>query len=283
MTFSDRWHSLSREAQFAAQSMGLGATALGNANYAQTANYAQMLFSLSIGLERAAKLVLCLSHVTRHNQYPVRADIRKYGHDLRRLLAEVDGIGATLSGTQWPCRLPRSTICDGIITILSEFATNITRYYNFDSITSGGGGRSYDPVAAWHMQVSNEVLRKHLTPRQRNRIIENARNIGTVLGESVVVLHSSEDRTAITDVLTASTQTGLGRVERPYTRMYILQICRFVASVIVGVSDNARIALSQRAGRVIKDKDAIPDMREIFRVFFCDDKAFRAKKRWSIY
>ena len=54
MAFSDTWQSLSREAQFAAESLAIGVTALGNANYAQTANYAQMLFSLSIGTRESS-------------------------------------------------------------------------------------------------------------------------------------------------------------------------------------------------------------------------------------
>ena len=50
------WLALAREAGLAAEHIGIGATALGRANYAQEAYYAQAFFALSVGFERAAKL-----------------------------------------------------------------------------------------------------------------------------------------------------------------------------------------------------------------------------------
>ena len=282
MATSGTFLSLSREGQFAAQSLALAVTALGNSNYAQNANYAQMLFGLSIGLERSAKLVLCLDHVARHGRWPDRGLVRQYGHDIQRLLSEVDGIGSTMTGTHWDSRLSRSPITTNIVQVLSDFATNITRYYNIDTLTGHKSDKSYDPVAAWHQRVSTLVLRKHLTERRRAKIEKESRGVSDVLSEYVSVVHFHEDRTPITDVLTASTQTGLGEVEKPYTRMYVLQVCRFVATVIVGVSERARSRLAQMSGNVINAAD-LPDMWEIFRVFFHDDKTFRSRKRWDIY
>ena len=270
MATSDDFISLSREAQFAAQSLALGVTALGNASYAQTANYAQMLFSLSIGLERSAKLVLCLDYVARHGRYPSGGHVRRYGHDIQRLLGKVDGIGATMTGTHWNSRLSRSPITVNIIQVLSDFANNITRYYNIDAITGGRSSKSYDPVTAWHHLVSTLVLREHLTERRRAKIESDSRELSKVLEAYVSVVHSHEDRTPITDVLSASTRTALGDVEKPYTRMYVLQVCRFVATVIVGVATKARLRLSQTSGNGINEVD-LPDMGEIFRIFFCDD------------
>ena len=66
MNFSDTWHALKREAELAAESMAIGATSLGNTNYVRLANYGQAFFSLSTGLERSAKLALCLEHVANH-------------------------------------------------------------------------------------------------------------------------------------------------------------------------------------------------------------------------
>lgn len=282
MATSNKFLSLSREAQFAAQSLALGVTALGNANYAQTANYAQMLFSLSIGLERAAKLVLCLDYVAHHGRYPDGRRVRQYGHDIQRLLGEVDGIGSTMTGAHWDSRLPRSEIAANIVEVLSDFANNITRYYNIDTITGDRRSKSYDPVAAWHQRVSTLVLKKHLTERRRAKIEWDARELAKVVGAYVSVVHSHEDRTPITDVITASTQTALGDVEKPYTRMYVLRICRFVATVIEGVSERARSRLSQVSGSGINAAD-LPYMGEIFRIFFFDDKTFRSRKRWNIY
>ena len=272
MTLSDNWHSLSREAQFAAESMAIGVTALGRASYAHNANYAQMLFALSIGLERAAKLILCIAHLGRHGTFPSSRKIRNYGHDLESLLAEVDRVCSTMPKTTRDCRLPSSAICTAIIRILSDFATNVTRCYNFDAITHARTGKSYDPISAWQKRVSEEVLRKHLTKKQEARTTARAKEAALIEGQ-VSVIHSSEDRKPIDSVYAATLRTELGSIEKPYTRMYVLRICRFVARAMIEVS-----RVTRAVGTV-----EIPHMSEIFRIFLFDDTAFRSRKTWSIY
>ena len=283
MSFSQKWQSLSREAQFAAESLAIRATALGNANYAHTAHYAQMLFSLSIGLERATKLAICLDHVARHGSYPDYNHIRKYGHNVQKLLTEVDKIGSVKLGTRTNSRLPNTEITTNIIRVLSDFGNNLTRYHNIDTLTGQASAHSYDPIAAWHRDVSLVVLRKHLTERQEAKIDKNARAVNTLLEGIASVKYSREDRAPITDAYTASRLTGLQKFETPYTRMYILQICRFVATVIIGISDIARGKYVEPPSVRKDETDGIPYMLDIFKIYLCNDKVFRSRKKWSIY
>ncbi len=283
MPFSHKWQSLSREAQFAAESLAIGVTALGNANYAHTAHYAQMLFSLSMGLERASKLAICLEHVARYGSFPDHHHIRKYGHDVQKLLAEVDRIGSVMTGTRANSCLPNTEITANIIRVISDFGANLTRYHNIDTLTGRASAHSYDPIAAWHKDVSQLVLRTHLTERQEAKIKKNACAVSTLLEGIASVDYSREDRAPITDAYTASKLTGLQKFETPYTRMYVLQICRFVATVIIGTSDIARGKYLPPPSVGNDETNGIPYMLEIFRVYLCDDKTFRSKKKWSTY
>ena len=281
MTFSDTWHALAREAEFAAESMAIGATALGNTDYTRIANYPQMFFSLSSGLERASKLAICLEYAAKFGEYPKARTLRLYGHNLQGLLLETDRIGREYC-TSDDARLPTCEISKAIVRILSEFATNITRYYNFDFLGGDLNDGSYDPIETWHRDVSSVVLREHLTERAKNRILSEAHLIGSFLDPLSIVLQSREDRSSIEDVSTASEHSGFGDFEKPFTRMYILRLCRFVARVVVEISDIAQQTLAQNDPEG-QPQPHVPYMNEMFGLFYSEDRYFRTRKTWSIY
>ena len=84
------------------------------------------------------------------------------------------------------------------------------------------------------------VLRKHLTKQQKAKVENNAREMSSLLRGIASVNHSREDRTPITDIFTGAKLSGLEKIEKPYTRMYVLQVCRFIATVIVEISNRAQ-------------------------------------------
>ncbi len=269
---TSNWHFLLRESQFAAESMAAGVTVLGKSNYARIAFYIQMLFSVSIGLERTSKLILCFDHLIRHGSYPNNDTIKNYRHNLKELLMEVEKIGTSLNETKDGFQMPDSQISRNIIQVLSDFGRNITRYYYLDSISGTVGSDSYDPVAAWHRDVSRLVLQEHLTEQQKATIESEATVLNHQIGDITFVEHTSEDLTLISDVYTGFKQSALAEIEIPFTRMYVLQICRFVSKVIIEVSNQAHTSTAQ-----------IPSMIEIFAVFLGDDREFKKKKTWSVY
>jgi hypothetical protein len=93
MTDHDRiWRALTREAASAAEHMAIGATAIGRARYDRASVYAQAFFALSVGFERSAKLALAINHALDGRGFPGAAELRNYGHDLRRLLHAVENV-----------------------------------------------------------------------------------------------------------------------------------------------------------------------------------------------
>ena len=269
------WQALAREAAIAAEHMAIGATVLSKANYAHHAYYGQVFFALTIGFERAAKLALVVHHALEHDgQFPPHKVLRDYCHKLRDLLDNADKIAKHRGLACAEHRLPRSPIHDGIVAVLSDFANNLTRYYNLAVVTGDPRAEQVvDPVRAWFERVTVPVLRIHYHRRQRERHARNARLTAELLGDHAMVLHHLETGEEIESVYDASLQTGLTQFAIPYTRMYVMQIARFLGNLLSELG---------HAGYQLKSP-IIPDLSEFFAIFNNSDRYFRQRKAWSIY
>ncbi len=266
------WQALAREAALAAEHLAIGATAVGKANYAEHAYYAQMFFALTTGFERASKLALVINHALETGgEFLPSNTLRGYGHDLSALLDAVNGIAAR---RKMDTRLPTTEIHKGIINVLTKFADNITRYYNLDFVTGHEKPEGEeDPVKSWFDLVTNPVLTKHKTQKQRDTVQHNAQLVDELVGTHAMVRYHAESGDELNTVYEASYQTGLTDLAKPHTRMYVMQLARFVGRVL---SELGHVA--HGAGL-----DTIPHLSEFFAVFNNDDKYFRNRKTWSIY
>ncbi|AOQ23295.1 hypothetical protein MTAT_18270 [Moorella thermoacetica] len=269
------WQALAREAGLAAEHLAIGVTALGKANYSQHAYYYQAFFALSIGIERAAKLALVVDHALENRgAFPSNRELRNYGHNLKELLERLDQIAERrgLSGSE--DRLPRSAIHCGIIETLSDFANNITRYYNLDLVTGNQRvAQRADPIRTWFEKVTLPILNKHYKPHHKRRDEQKARLIDQLIGEHTLVLHHAETGNVLDSVYEASMQTAITEFAKPYARMYVMQIIRFVARLLCELG---YVAHSQQ----LQD---IPYLVEFFAIFNNSDKYFKNRKNWSIY
>lgn len=171
-------NALSREAAIAAEHLGSGATIIGKANYAHDAHYSQAFFSISAGIERGAKLALAVNHaIANGGDFPDPKALRAYGHNLSGLLCAMDKLSEDL-GLPQDKRLPVNKINNGIVEVLTEFASNITRYYNLDFIMGNVHSRAQgDPIELWYKLVTKPILEKHLTDKRKNKIEKKARRI----------------------------------------------------------------------------------------------------------
>ncbi len=266
------WQALAREAGLAAEHIASGVTALGRANYAQHAYYAEAFFALSIGIERAGKLGLVVDHALDHGgAFPTSKAVRDYCHDIERLLALMDGI-ATKRGASETC--PSSPIHEGIIETLAEFATNITRYYNLQLVTGDPRAATRDdPIAAWYQRVTKPILEAHYPDRLREKHEQNARAVEALIGDFTLARHHAETGEAIDSVYEGSVRTGANEFAKPWERMYVLQIARFIGSVFSELAHATQV-------QQLSDVPYFPDF---FAIFSNDDAYFRSRKTWSIY
>jgi len=269
------WQALAREAGLAAEHLAIGTSALQKANYAQHAYYGQAFFALTIGFERAAKLALVVDHALEHNGiFPSHHVLRAYGHNLKQLLEQADAIAERRGLSTAEHRLPRRVIHAGIIEVLYNFASNITRYYNLDLVTRDPRTtKEDDPVRAWFELVIIPVLATHYRPRQKERQQSNARLIDQLLGAHTNVLYHTETSDLLDSVYEASMQTGITDFAKPYTRMYVMQIARFLANLLSELGYSAHRC----------QLETVPEMSEFFAIFNNSDRYFRQRKTWSIY
>ena len=88
------FRALLRESALIAEHLGIGATALGKASFGDAAAYyAQAFFALSVGIERGAKLALSINAaLNEHGSFLAGEDLRRFGHDLDRLLHAVEEV-----------------------------------------------------------------------------------------------------------------------------------------------------------------------------------------------
>ncbi|HET8956062.1 MAG TPA: hypothetical protein VFN18_10430 [Solirubrobacterales bacterium] len=264
------WQALANEAETAADHLAVGATALGRANYAERGYYSQSFFALSVGLERSCKLILMLDHAVSEGDFPSEKKMRRFGHNLSELLDAADEVAGRLQQSD-EARLPRSEVHQGIVTTLSNFATNVTRYYNLDVLTGASGveGRE-DPIVEWIRRVTQPVLERHYTSRAERGHLENAAAMEAVAGPYMMVRFFTEDGILIDSPGAMSMRMAETEFARRWERMYVLQLARFVGSLLGDL------------GYLGTATHEIPHLSEYFGIFRNSDRYFRERKTWSI-
>jgi hypothetical protein len=270
---SEQWLALAREAGIAAEHLGIGVTALGRANYAQHAYYGQAFFALSIGFERSAKLALVVDHALDHSgRFPPNSEIRKFGHSLRELLEALDDLAARRRfGAE--SRMPSSEIHENAIDVLSDFASNVTRYYNLDFVTGKSSAQMLDdPISAWWNRVTIPIADKHYNAKLREKDARQARQLQALFGDWMFVRMTTQSGAPLRNAESAALQTAITDRAHPYERMYILQIARSIANI-----------MSNLGHLVHTTKLDCPYLGEFFAIFRNPDSYFRQRKTWTIY
>lgn len=264
------WLAFTREAASAAEHLAAGTTLLGRANYAQDAYYTQAFFSLSIGFERCTKLALLLDYALDHDgDFPPASVLRAYGHNLLELFDRLERIAATRT---IGISRPAAPIHAAVLETLSDFANNVTRYYNIDVITGNPRVAEVDPIGRWHATVTEPVIEAHLSQRRRDQIEVRAGALDSMIGDRVIVRYRTEGGEEVRNVSAVALQTARVDAARPWERMYVLQLARFATRLVVELGERAR-------GRSIR----LPYLNEFFGIFNNSDAMFRSRKTWTIY
>lgn len=149
-----------RETELASKIVGDGLTFLRKYSFGGFGYFYSGLFSLTIGLERIAKLILLFDYYrSNDNNFPANNKyLRKLSHNHCKLLDEVRKVNSTLDNPVNE-ELFKDQLTINIINILSDFA-RFHRYYNLD-ILQGGSYQKNEPLARWENEVNKEILSRH--------------------------------------------------------------------------------------------------------------------------
>lgn len=270
------WHALRREASLVRQLIGAGATALGEASYASgMGHYYTAFFSLSVGIERLAKLVVVADHVLTHRgQLPKQLIFKKFSHDLTSLADEVHRISHSHKLT---LRYPRPTdpISGAVLACLAAFAdASRGRYANFETIGNPNFNAAEEPIAKWWREVVEPSLENHYRGKSTEaRVKVRAQIMNALIGDISQVHYFDESGRTLSDIETASERTGQTEYAQKYGRYYTLTTVRWMMDVFT--------ELTRTAGY----QDGFETLfghYEFFSGFRGDDRFLLTRKRWPL-
>lgn len=264
---SPEFEALSREAGIAASSIAQGVAAINRANYAHKGYYHSAFFNLSIAIERLAKLIFIFDHSLTLRSFPTDNDLRSLGHKITVLVEKAQEIRDRRGLDADP--LPDDPITVGIIETLSEFAT-ATRYYNLDYLVGGRSAAMIEPLAAWSTRVVNPILTRHYRPARQAKDQAQAEAIGALMDRYSMVRHTAEDGSPITSWTAGATESAKIPTIQKYSRMYVLQIVRFLSTNL----DELNFA-------ALTEGFDVPHMGDFFGIFRNDDAYFLRRKSWD--
>lgn len=270
------WKALHREAALVSQIVGSGATALGRASYGSGfGEYYTAFFGLSVGVERLAKLILVADYALDNNgALPDQSFVRKYGHKLKELIAQVSVI-AEKRGISVPHIGPDHPICAAVVNCLEAFSDGSTgRYANFEAIGNPSFDLANEPVNKWWTEVVEPILDNHYRGKKGEADVkERAALFEAVAGDAMFVLFTDETGNMMSDVTTASERTGQTKWAQKYGRFYTLSVVRWLAVIFDQMTHTAGYepSLGSLFGHY-----------EFFQTYTLDDSFLLTRKVWPL-
>jgi len=269
------WHFIRQEVMLVRHLIGAGATAIGQANYAnKKGEYYRAFFELSVGMERLAKLILVVDYAQTHaGKLPDEKHVRQFGHDLKSLFAAVEQVSAARAlKLDYP--RPSDAVATAIIENLDAFAdAKRGRYANFGALANPQTAQ-HEPIAKWWTEVAEAVLkdRYHGNPVQK-KVEGNAQAVTDILGDISAVLHTSETREQITDLEVSSRRAGQTKIVQRWSRYHALTVARWLSDVYCEIAWDAAYTHGM---------DAFFGSWEFFYTYRVDDDLLSTRKIWPL-
>jgi hypothetical protein len=269
------WHFIRQEAMLVRHLIGAGATAIGQANYAnKKGEYYRAFFELSVGMERLAKLILVVDYALAHRgKLPDEKHVKQFGHDLQSLFSAVDQVStARTLNLRYP--RPTDAVATAIIANLDAFAdAKRGRYANFGALANPQTAQ-HEPIAKWWTEVAEAILKDRYYGKPVQEKVEgNARAVGLLLSGIAVVRHTTETRDHLSDIEIASRRTGQTELVQKWARYHSLTIVRWLSDVYRELAEHA----------VYKQNyDAFFGSWEFFDTYRVDQEFLKSRKIWPL-
>lgn len=268
---SKLFKTLSQEGAVIQSCLAIGLTELRNANLNEKGRYYGAFFQLAIGIERLAKLALILDHMAHHQlQAPGSSVVRKYGHDLRTLIARVSEV-AGARGYELSTSFPDEPLCMRVVAFLSDFAEGM-RYANLDSLATGTPKR--DPLIEWN-DILQYTIASKLSSAAKHKISTLATAAAQAVGSHAAVYASDLAGKPLTLSSVFSEPLALDAG----SKYLVWEICTLLSPLRDSVV-SAGYAADAVAASINPQGDRVPTLSEFFDFLWLDRKYVFRKKRW---
>ncbi|MFG2282781.1 hypothetical protein ACGFNQ_29380 [Streptomyces asoensis] len=264
---SPYWNALAAEAAIASAQIGMGATMLGKTMPQRTASYAESFFPLSIGLERAGKVILQVDRKLTHGDFLAHKEMRALSHNLVSLFDAVEEVRQRRYSGDGRFDRPGDPIHESIVRILADFA-NGGRYFHLDYL-GGGQAPGGDAAARWWELVVGETSRRHYGAGKRKRDFERAKLLESLFDGAALVRDSLVNGVEIDTVEKAAAVNLQNEAVIPWCRMYTLQIVRWLARLLI------ELGYDGNGG------EDVPYFADFFSPLNQDDGTLRSRKTWT--
>ncbi len=237
------WNSIRRECALAHGLISVGIFTLNSASYKNGEGYYySAFFNLSIGIERMAKLILVADYIIENNgKLPNKQIIKKYGHDLIKLLEKVETIAKKYKITLKHER-PRDNISTAIISCLDSFANaQKGRYANFNTLGDPNFEPALEPIKKWWEEVAESILDAHYynkTAEQdvKSQEISNPEN----MHQNDTLFYTDETGNIINTLQGFIERDKKTEIVQKYGCYYTLRIVRWMTEIFCKFSTDKR-------------------------------------------
>lgn len=268
--FNKNFSTLINEAQFTQEILANGATQIGKVNYAKKGMYFSSFTSLSTGLERIGKLCLILDYYISHKgNFPSENFLKnEIGHDLVNLYERSNEIIIRNNLELFFLKDLDSTIHQDILSILSRFARG-ERYSNINFLVQSKS--QSDPISEWYSKIELELYKSRVSKSKKDKISQDSKFIGLLLGESSSALFFSETGEVIRTIEDTSLRTGIADSVRKYRQLYVVQIIRYRVEILRELNV---ITIESRS-------EDIPFFRDLFGIFMNHDSYLLTRRSFD--
>lgn len=264
------FYLLQQEGFLARSCICIGLNSLSKGNIGEKGNFYSCFFSLSIGIERIAKLSVILNFLLENNmRFPSEKYLRDLGHDLLSLHSHINN-AAMLKFPGLVTPINPVSIEMRILEFLGDFAKK-SRYYNLNVL--GGSSSSQNPLTAWY-QILVDCLKLDATPTDLDKI-ETMFALGEIMENRSAIISSGMGESSVT----LPEQFGQNAVihnSKHHIQMRVISVIKYFKSALVKFNVECHNVSSLPKSSA----PPIPYFYEFFDFLDLPDKDLKRKKRW---
>lgn len=258
--------ALFQEAYLAQALLCAGMTAIRRASFGSPGRMYEAFFGLSNGVERIAKLALAASEYATSGAFPDPEELKRKGHDLKRLIREVEDI-AVDRGMSLDDAPSRDDGSKAVIAFLSKFAM-ADRYYNINRWTQGDSATIDDPIRRWVDLVRAQAPTRPTRVRQAHiESLAAAQYLDSRAPLAIISGHSLDGQTHLTTFASLAEQEQNDQRVAVEGMLLAVRPLRFLSKTISRF-DQARYPL--------------PMFSEIFNEWTSADSYLRRRKQFPL-